>query len=225
MYAVNSVFRGPARLRGLGDSGGSVQVDTADVLGMGQSLRAEQARLTNLLAQMRTDPELARAIGRDVTAQQAALGDLISKYVGVYYAVFGQAPVGLGFPVAVAAAVAIILSYIAAQLYLMKQKNDVLEQQARAQILAEQNRGAIINEAQQKQQTAWDLANAGDAAGASAAQESANALFAQSGTPGLMTPGTPPPPPQGVADWLKANWITVAAIGGAIFIVPKIMGR
>lgn len=226
MYRVNPLFRGPTSLRGLGDSSSSVQVDTADVLGIGNGLRAEQARLTNLLAQMRTDPELARAIGRDVTKQQAALGDLISKYVGVYYAVFGQAPVGLGNPVLVAAAVAVILGYVAAQLYLVKQKNDMLEMQARAQILAEQNRGAIINEAQQKQQSAWDLANAGDAAGAAAAQENANALFSQAGTPGLLTPGVPPPPsPQGVGEWLKANWITVAAIGGAIFVVPKIMGR
>lgn len=224
MY-VNRLSRGRTTLRGLGADSSAVQVDTAEVLNLGQSLRSAQARLTNLLAQMRTDPELARAIGRDVAAQQAALGDLIAKYVGVYTAVFGQAPVGLGNPVLVAAAVAIILSYVAAQLYLFHQKQDVLERQAQAQILAEQNRAALINEAQQKQQAAWDLAKAGDTAGASAAQESANALFNQAGTPGLMTPGVPPPPPQGLGDWLKANWITVAAIGGAIFVVPKIMGR
>lgn len=210
-------------LAGLGDSSSSVQVDTADVLGMGDQLRSEQARLTNLLALMRQSPELARTIGRDVTKQQAALGDLIAKYVGVYTAIFGQRPVGLGNPVLVAAAVAVILSYVAAQLYLMKQKNDVLEEQARVQMITEQNRGALINQAQQKQATAWDLKNSGDAAGAAAAQAEADQIFLQAGVPGSS--GTPPPGTQTLTDWLKANWITVAAIGGAIFIVPKLMDR
>lgn len=224
MY-VNPVFRRrpDPSLLGLGDtSSTNVQVDTTDVLGLGDQLRTAQARLTNLLGQMRQDPELARAIGRDVTAQQAALGDLTAKYVGVYYSIFGQNPVGLGNPIVVAAAVAIILSYIAAQLYLFHQKQDVLEQQAKAQILVEQNRASMIDMAQQKQDSADQKAAAGDAAGAADDRATASVILQQAGIPG----GVPPPGgAQSFGDWIKANWLTLALIGGAAFVVPKLIDR
>jgi hypothetical protein len=213
--------------RGLGQapasSAGStqVQVDTSDVLSLGQSLRDAQTRLTVILAQMRQDPELARAIGPSITAQQAALGELTSKYVGVYTAIFGQPPVGLGNPVVIAAAVAVILAYVTAQLYLWHQKQDVLEQQARAQILAEQNRQSIIQMAQQKQNDAQTQAAAGDAAGAADSQAAAMALLQQAGIPGMQPP--PPPGGQSFADWIRSNWLPVAGIGAALLIVPRMM--
>jgi mannitol-specific phosphotransferase system IIBC component len=200
-----------------------VQIDTADVLSLADQLRSAQARLTNLVAQMRVEPSLAQAIGRDVTAQQAALGDLTSKYVGVYTAIFGQAPVGLGNPILIAAAVAVILSYVAAQLYLWHQKQDVLEKQAQAQMLAENNRASILEAAQQQQDAAAQQAAAGDAAGAATTQANALALFAQAGVPGAAAP--PPPGTQTFSDWIKANWLAVAGIAGAIFIVPKLVDR
>jgi mannitol-specific phosphotransferase system IIBC component len=173
---------------------------------------------------MRVEPSLAQAIGRDVTAQQAALGDLTSKYVGVYTAIFGQAPVGLGNPILIAAAVAVILSYVAAQLYLWHQKQDVLEKQAQAQMLAENNRASILEAAQQQQDAAAQQAAAGDAAGAATTQANALALFAQAGVPGGAA--VPPPPgTQTFSDWIKANWLAVAGIAGAIFIVPKLVDR
>lgn len=227
MY-VNQLFRNPrpVHLSGLGDTSSTpVQVDTADVLSLGDQLRSAQARLSNLLGQMRTDPDLARAIGRDVTAQQQALGDLTAKYVGVYNAIFGQSPVGLGNPVLVAAAVVVILGYVTAQLYLWHQKQSVLEQQAQAQILAEQNRSSIIDMASQKQDEAAAKAAAGDSTGAADAQAAANAMLVQAGIPGTAAVGPPPPGTQTFSDWIKANWITVAAIGGAIFIVPRMMDR
>jgi hypothetical protein len=215
MY-VNSMFRLRAAVTptGLGQtSSTSVQVDSTDVLSLGDQLRSAQTRLTNLLGQMRTDSALAAAIGPDVTAQQAALSDLITKYVGAYTAVFGQPPVGLsgrhpiglGNPILVAAAVAILITYVAAQLYLWYQKQQVLETQAQAQVLAEQNRSSIIDLASQ-------TAAAGDTAGAIQ-------MLNDAGIPGTT------PPPQGLGDWLKANWIAVAAIGGAILIVPRFMDR
>jgi len=223
VYFVTPTFqrRYVPGLRGLGDSSTPVQVDTSDVLNLGQSLRDAQTRITNIVAQMRQDPDLARAIGADVTAQQAALGDLTAKYVGVYTAIFGQPPAGLGNPVVVAAAVAIILGYVTAQLYLWHQKQDVLEKQAQAQILAEQNRASIIQMAQQKQNDAQNQAAAGDAAAAADSQAAAMALLQQAGIPG----GQPAPPPgtQTFADWVKANWLPVVGIGAAIFIVPRIM--
>jgi len=225
MY-INPLFRlrAAATPTGLGQTAStSVQLDSADVLNLGNQLRAEQARLNNLLGQMRSDPDLARAIGRDVTAQQARLGDVTARYVGVYTAIFGQAPVGLGNPILVAAAVVVILSYVAAQLYLIKQKNDMLEQQAQAQILAEQNRASLIDQAQQLQDSSNQKAAAGDATGAAADRSTALAILAQAGVPG--SGGTPPPGGQSFSDWIKANWITVAAIGGAIFIVPRLMDR
>jgi hypothetical protein len=228
MYYVNPIFETPRvprrRLAGLGDTSSTpVQVDTADVLNLGQSLRDAQTRLTNVEAQMRQDPDLARAIGASVTAQQAALGDLISKYVGVYTAIFGQAPVGLGNPILVAAAVAVILAYVTAQLYLWHQKQDVLEQQAQAQILAEQNRASIIQMAQQKQADAQTQAAAGDAAGAADSQSAAMALLQQAGIPGTAPP--PPPGGQTFGDWIKANWLPVAAVGAAIVFLPRVMER
>ncbi len=224
MY-VNPIFRRRILpgLTGLGDTSTTpVQVDTADVLNLGNQLRAEQTRLQNLLALMRQSPALAQAIGRDVTAQQAALGDLTAKYVGVYTAIFGQAPAGLGNPILVAAAVVVILSYVAAQLYLVKQKNDVLEQQAQAAMLAEQNRASILDLAQQKQDEAAAKAAAGDTTGAADATAAANALLAQAGTP-----GTAPRPPgsQTFADWIKANWIPVALTVGAIVVGPRLINR
>lgn len=225
MYYVNTMFEGRRRLAGLGDAGStSVQVDTSDVLNLGDSLRNAQNRLTAIVAQMRQDADLARAIGPSVTSQQAALGDLTAKYVGVYTAIFGQPPAGLGNPVLIAAAVAVILAYVTAQLYLWHQKQDVLEQQAQAQILAEQNRASIISMAQQKQAAAQAAAAAGDAAGAADANAAAQAMLLQAGIPGAGAP-PPPPPPQNFADWIKANWLPVAAVGAAIVFVPRMMGR
>ncbi len=224
MY-VNSLFRNRAALSGLGDTSTTpVQIDTADVLSLGGSLRNAQTRLTNLVGQMRTDPALAAAVGRDATVQQAALADLTSKYVYVYTVVFGQAPVGLGNPIVIAAAVAVILSYVAAQLYLWHQKQDVLEKQAQAQILAEQNRSSIIDMAQQKQDEAAQKAAAGDAPGAADANAAAAAMLAQAGIPGSAQPPQPPGT-QGFSDWIKANWLIVAAVGGAIVVVPRLMQR
>jgi hypothetical protein len=220
---VNRLFR--QTLTGLGDTSSTpVQIDTTDVLNLGNNLRSAQSRLTNLVAQMRTDSSLAQAIGRDVTAQQAALGDLTAKYVGVYTAIFGQAPVGLGNPILIAAAVAVILAYVTAQLYLWHQKQDVLEQQAQAQILAEQNRSNMIDMAQQAQDSAAQKAAAGDAAGAAADQATAATILQNAGIPGTAAVG-PAAPPQTFSAWLQANWITVAAIGGAIFLVPKLIDR
>lgn len=226
MYFVNPIFERPqlGRYRGLGDtSTTNVQVDTSDVLNMGDSLRTAQTRLNTILAQMRQDPALAQAIGPTVTAQQAALGDLTSKYVGVYTAIFGQAPAGLGNPILVAAAVAVILAYVAAQLYLWHQRQDVLEQQAQAQVAAEANRSAIIAMAQQKQNDAQQAAAAGDSAGAADAQAAAMALLQQAGVPGTQPP--PPPGGQSFADWIKANWLPVLGIGAAVLIVPSLVSR
>jgi hypothetical protein len=231
---VNSLFRRrivPSMLTGLGDvSSQTVQVDTTDVLNLGNQLRAEQTRLTNLTQLMRQDSALANTIGPDgkrlidtVVVQQTALNDLITKYVQVYVSIFGQAPVGLGNPILIAAAVVVILSYVAAQLYLLKQKNDVLEQQAQAATLAEQNRASIIDQAQQKQAEAAAKAAAGDAAGAADATATANALLAQAGTPG--TGAALPPGSQSFTDFLKANAIPIALTVGAIVFVPKLMDR
>lgn len=227
MYFVNPVFqrRFVPGFRGLGQAADSqqVQIDTSDVLNLGDSLRTAQTRLTTITAQMRNDPDLARAIGPSIVAQQAALGDLTSKYVGVYTAVFGQPPAGLGNPILIAAAVAVILTYVATNLYLWHQKQDVLEQQAQAQILAEQNRQAIIQMATQKQNDAQNQAAAGDAAGAADSQAAAMALLQQAGVPGTQPP--PPPGGQTFADWIKANWLPVVGIGAALFVLPKIAGR
>ncbi len=215
--------RRPDNLIALGDTSSTmVQIDSSDVLGLGDQLREAQARLTNLLGQMRQDPELARAIGRDVTAQQAALGDLTAKYVGVYYSIFGQNPVGLGAAQLLVAAVVVgIVVYIAANIRAWFKKQEVLEQQAQAQILAEQNRASLIDMAQQKQDDAAKKAAAGDTAGAAADQDAANAILQNAGIPGTgAQPGT-----QTFSDWIKANWITVAAIGGAIFLVPRLIDR
>jgi hypothetical protein len=231
VYLVNPMYEKSKRLSGLGSLGDtsstSVTVDTTDVLNLGSSLRDAQSRLTSITSQMRQDPDLARAIGADVTRQQAALGDLTAKYVGVYTGIFGQPPAGLGNPVIVAAAVAVILAYVAAQLYLWHQKQDVLEQQAQAQILAEQNRASLLQMAQQNQNQAAAQAAAGDAAGAADSQAAAAALLAQAGTPGTIQLLQPPPPPgaQGFADWIKANWLPVAGITAAVIFVPRLAGR
>lgn len=229
MYLVHPMFERPTfpsrvrTLRGLGDASSTqVQVDTVDVLNLGASLRNAQTRLTNIVAQMRQDADLARAIGADITAQQAALGDLTAKYVGVYTAIFGQPPAGLGNPILVAAAVAVIIGYVTAQLLLWHQKQDVLEQQAQAQILAEQNRASIIAMAQQKQNDAQTQAAAGDAAAAADSQAAAMALLQQAGIPGAQPP--PPPGTQSFTDWVKANWPIVAGVGAAVVFLPRILG-
>jgi len=225
---VNRLFR--TTLTGLGQtssSSTSVQVDSTDVLNLGDQLRAAQSRLNNLFAQMQADSSLAAAIGRDVTSQQAALGDLISKYVGVYTAIFGQAPVGLGNPLLIAGAVAVILAYITAQIYLWHQKQDVLEQQAQAQVLAEQNRSSMLDMAQQAQDALSTATAAGDTAGAAAAQQTLTTILGQIGTPGTAagSAAPPPPPPSTFSAWLSANWLPVAAIGAAVFILPGVMGK
>src|SRR5713101_9653712 len=112
-YVVNPMFtRG---LAGLGQSGDQTQLDTASVLNVGDRLRRAQADLTNVLMAMQQNPQLAQSIGRDVVAQQQALGDLISKYVYVYTAIFGNPPAGLG-QVPVIAAVAAVFALVIAGL-------------------------------------------------------------------------------------------------------------
>jgi hypothetical protein len=213
------------RMTGLGDT--SVQLDSSDILNLGNNLRSAQASLTTLFQQMQQDPALAAAIGRDLTAQQQTLGDLISKYVYIYTAVFGQAPAGLtglGNPILIAGALAVLLAAIIAGYEAWKARQDTLEQQAQAAIIAEQNRGSIISMAQQKMDQANQLAAAGDTTGAADAQNEANLLLNQAGVPGT---GTAPPPPgsQTFAAWMQANWLTVALIGGAIYLTPKILDR
>lgn len=225
MYYVNPVFERPRFPALLGDTSQTpVQVDSADVLSLGQSLRDAQARISNLFQAMQQSPELAAAIGRDLTAQQQALGDLTAKYVGVYTAIFGQAPVGLGNPILIAAAVAVILAYVTAQLFLWHQKQDVLEKQAAAAQLAEQNRGSIIDMAKQAQASAAAKAAAGDAAGAATDQAAALQMLTDAGIPGSAPP-PPPPPGTSFSDWIKANWLPVAGVAAAILITDQYMQR
>lgn len=224
MYVVNSMFEsrtlraGPRGLGRLGDTSTSqVQVDTTDVLNLGDSLRTAQSRLNNILDQMRQDPALAQAIGPDVTAQQAQLGDLTSKYVYVYTAIFGQPPAGLGNPVLIIAAVAVVLAYVTATLYVWHQKQDAIEAQAQAQVLAENNRASIISIAAQTQQQANAAAAAGDQSTADAANQQALALLQSAGIPGTAPPPPPPPPS-------STNWILVGGIAAAaVLVLPNLI--
>lgn len=229
MYLVNPTFESRAalagltsrgRMRGLGSLGDAstqqVQVDTTDVLNLGDSLRTAQTRLNNIVSQMRQDPSLAQAIGRDVTAQQAQLGDLTSKYVYVYTAIFGQPPAGLGNPVLIIAAVAVVLAYVTATLYVWHQKQDAIEAQAQAQMIAETNRASIIAMATQTQQQANAAAAAGDTSGANAASAQALALLQTAGVPGTAPP--PPPPPS------STNWLLVGGVAAAaILVLPNLI--
>jgi hypothetical protein len=216
------------RLAGMGDaasdaaSSTTATIHTADVLSLGDQLRQAQADLSNLLTLMMQNPDLAKQIGPQATAQQAVLGDLISKYVGAYTAIFGTPPVGLG-QVQVVAAVAVILAYVGAQLYLWYQKQKVLDEQAQASMVAEQNRSSILTQAAAMQQSANQKAASGDSAGSADDQLAANALFSQAGTPG--TPPPPPPQPQGLLDWIKANALLVGGIAAAVFVVPRVLDR
>ena len=225
MYFVSPIFERSrvSRLRGLGDTSSTqVQVDSANVLNLGDDLRSAQARINALVQQMRNDPALAQAIGPGVTAQQAQLGDLTAKYVGAYTAIFGQPPAGLGVaPLLIAGAVAVVLASIAAALYVWHEKQDALEQQAQAQTLAEQNRGALITAAQQKQQDAWNAQQSGDTAAAADANAAAMALYQQAGVPGSSAATGP----QTFTDWIKANWLTVSLIAAGIYIVPRVVER
>lgn len=227
MYYVNPMFESRRRLAGLGDAASTmVQIDSNDVLGIGDQLRSAQADLTNLLQQMRQSPDVARAIGRDVTAQQAALGDLISKYVFVYTSIFGQAPPGLGIaPILVGAAIAGAVAIIVAGLAVWWEKERAVNTNAQAAVTAENNRASVIAMAQQKQADAEAKAAAGDAAGAADAQAAAQAILAQAGIPGSALQQPPPPGTQTFSDWVKANWISVALIGGAVVIVPRLINR
>src|SRR5258708_33899809 len=98
----------PTRL-GLGLTSDQTTLDTGSVLNVGDQLRQAQADLTALLGAMQQNPQLAQTIGRDVVAQQQALGDLIPKYVYVYTAIFGNPPVGLGTPTVIGVAVPAVL--------------------------------------------------------------------------------------------------------------------
>jgi hypothetical protein len=215
-YVVNSMQRA-----GLGATSDQTTIDTGSVLNVGDQLRQAQADLTNLLGAMQQNPQLAQAIGRDVIAQQQALGDLISKYVYVYTAIFGNPPVGLGVAQIVVAGVAVVavLGVIAAGLVVWWEKESAIKQQAQAATIASQNQAALIAQAQAIQQQADAARAAGDTATAATLDYRANQIFAQAGTPN--TSGLPPQPAASFLDWLKNNWILAAMIGGGIFVAAK----
>lgn len=214
-YVVNSMQRA-----GLGATSDQTTIDTASVLNVGDQLRQAQADLTNLLGAMQQNPQLAQAIGRDVVAQQQSLGDLISKYVYVYTAVFGNPPAGLGIaPVVVGIAVAGVFAVIITGLAVWWEKESAIKQQAQAATIASQNQAALIAQAQAIQQQADAARAAGDTATAASLDYRANQIFLQAGTPN--TSGLPPQPPASFLDWLKGNWILAALIGGGIFVAAK----
>ena len=216
-YAVNPM----ARLSGLGATSDQTTIDTGSVLNVGDQLRQAQADLTALLGAMQQNPQLAQTIGRDVVAQQQALGDLISKYVYVYTAIFGNPPVGLGVAQIVVAGVAVVavLGVIVAGLIVWWEKESAIKQQAQAATIASQNQAALIAQAQAIQQQADAARAAGDTATAASLDYRANQIFLQAGTPN--TTGLPPQPPSSFLDWLQNNWVWAALIGGGIFVAAK----
>lgn len=215
-YAVN-----PMHGAGLGATSDQTTIDTASVLNVGDQLRRAQADLINLLTAMQENPQLAQAIGRDVVTQQQALGDLISKYVYVYTAVFGNPPAGLGIaPVVIGIAVAGVFAVIITGLAVWWEKEAAVKQQAQAVTIGSQNQAALIAQAQATQQQADAARAAGDTATAATLDYRANQMFLQAGTPN--TSGVlPPQPPSSFLDWLKNNWILAALIGGGIFVAAK----
>jgi hypothetical protein len=219
-YVVN-----PMQRAGLGATSDQTTIDTASVLNVGDRLRQAQADLTNLLGAMRQNPQLAQAIGRDVIAQQQTLGDLISKYVYVYTAVFGNPPAGLGIaPIAVAVTVVAMFVIIVKGLDLWQARQETLKAQAQQLVIASQNQAALIAQAQALQKQAQDYAAGGDTATAASLQYRADQIFLQAGTPNV-TGQVPPPKPASFLDWLQQNWITAALIVGAVIVIPKVAGE
>jgi hypothetical protein len=221
-YIVNPMFnRG---LAGLGlDTTSEPNVDTASVLRTGASLRQAQAELTTILETMQQNPQLAQAIGRDVVAQQQALGDLIAKYVYVHTAIFGTPPAGLG-QVPVIAAVAAVFALIIAGLAVWWEKEAAIRQQAQAVTVASQNQAAILAQAAALQQRADAATAAGDAASAAAYTAQANQLFQQAGVPNVSGQ-VAPPKPASLAEWFQENWVTAALIVAGVIVIPRIVGE
>jgi hypothetical protein len=220
-YAVNPM----ARLSGLGATSDQTTIDTASVLNVGDQLRQAQADLTNLLGAMQQNPQLAQAIGRDVIAQQQTLGDLISKYVYVYTAIFGNPPAGLGVaPIVVGIAIAGVFAVIITGLAVWWEKEAALKQQAQAVTIASQNQAALIAQAQAIQQQADAARASGDTATAASLDYRANQIFLQAVTPNTSGQ-VPPPKPASLFDWLQQNWITAALIVGAVIVIPKVAGE
>jgi hypothetical protein len=220
-YIVNPMFDGRG-LAGIGQTA-PTNVDTASVLSTGESLRQAQSDLATVVDAMRANPQLAQSIGRDVVAQQQALGDLITKYVYVYTAIFGNPPAGLG-QVPVIAAVAAVFAVIIAGLAVWWEKESAIKQQAQAVTIASQNQASILAQAAQMQAQANAAAAAGDAANAATLQAQANQLFAQAGAPNVSGQ-LPPKPPASLAEWLQQNWVTAALIVAGVIVVPRIVGE
>jgi hypothetical protein len=222
-YAVNPMFeRG---LAGLGDTADQqMQIDSASVLNVGDQLRQALADLATLEQALRGNPQLAAAISRDVMTQRNSLNDLITKYVVVYRAIFGNPPAGLGIaPILVAGAIAATFALVVAGLAVWWEHQAAVKQQALANTISAQNQATLLQQCQLHQQNATQAAAIGDMVTAQAEQDLANQCFKQAGSPVTSVTQTPTPPTS-FFDWFQQNWITAALIAGAVIVIPKVAG-
>lgn len=199
-----------------------VQLEISKLTDLAGQLRAMRTKLDQYNALMRQYPVVSTAIGRDVSKQEAAYGDLVSMYQQVRVAVgFDVAP-GLGIApiiwvgIGVAALVAAIITSIAMW---WNYEKDVLGPKAAAALQAEQNRASILATLPEIQKQIEVAQQKGNFAEVERLKKEYAERLRQAGSPGAV----PQAPPQSFGEWVQQNWVSLALAFGLIYIGPSVV--
>lgn len=191
-------------------------------------LAAANEELKSLEAMVRENPDVARTMGREITAARNTYTGYASQYARIYALAFGDAPAGLDgmgalgldpATVAIIAATFIVLIGLVAAFYAYVM-ND-LAPRAEAERIAAQTRGTVAQggvdlAAELRRQAAIAQAN-GDVAGARALLNQAAIAQQQAGEA-----AQPPRPDTDWSAWLQKNWMWVAVGVGLVLAAPNI---
>lgn len=192
-----------------------VQAETNfyDLLG---KLRQSNAAIIEMENAMRQSRAVAAAVGRDVVDARRRQNEMAERFTTVHRAVTGSVPTGLQGIVVPAWAVVTLVTLLGAWAVLWTFLQTIREKAAAA-LATEQNRGTMLNAADEKDRQAAIAHARGDLAEARRLAAEAMSLRNQAGTPRGAT--------QDLGEWFQENWVLVAAAVAGIVAIPALLER
>jgi hypothetical protein len=179
-------------------------------------LRQSNQAIIELENAMRQSKAVAAAVGYDVLEARKRQNDMAEQFTTIYRAVTGTVPTGLQGIVVPAWAAVTLVSLLGAWAVLWTFLQTIREKAAAA-LATEQNRGAILNAADEKDRQSAAAQARGDFAEARRLANEAMQLRNQAGTPSGVT--------QDFSQWIQDNWVWVAAAVAGIVALPPLLER